>query len=115
MTELYNIDNRQRLRDALNERLCCDRSSMICETISQIVVMVSTVIAVAAGFYNLNILIFITASLNTFSVGLSKYSIINKKRSHLLASTINSLVVAVDSCNLQQLSQVKELERIETL
>jgi hypothetical protein len=99
MSDLKNIDNRQRLKDVINERLCANRSAVICEGLSQILMMISTVVALSAGFYNINILIFITASLNTISVGLSKYSIINKKRSHLLDSIINNLVVACDASN----------------
>ena len=87
-------DQKKRLKLALIERACSERAAFICDMASQAVLGVGTITAVAAGFYAINTLVFITASLNTLSVALSRYSTTSKRKAASLAALANQLSTA---------------------
>ena len=87
-------DQQKRLKLALIERACSERAAFICDMASQIVLGIGTVTAVASGFYGINTLVFITASLNTLSVALSRYSTTSKRKAVSLAALANQLSTA---------------------
>ena len=87
-------DQQKRLKLALIERACSERAAFICDMASQIALGVGTVTAVASGFYGINTLVFITASLNTLSVALSRYSTTSKRKAVSLAALANQLSTA---------------------
>ena len=78
-------DNQRRLKEALQERACAERTGFITEIASQIALGISTITAVASGFYNIPTLVFITASLNTLSGALARYSVSSKRTAGALA------------------------------
>ena len=78
-------DNQRRLKEALQERACAERTAFITEVASQIALGISTITAVASGFYNIPTLVFITASLNTLSGALARYAVSSKRTAGALA------------------------------
>ena len=87
-------DQQKRLKLALIERACSERAAFICDMASQVVLGIGTITAVASGFYGMPTLVFITASLNTLSVALSRYSTTSKRKAVSLAALANQLATA---------------------
>lgn len=87
-------DQQKRLKLALTERACSERAAFITDMASQIALGIGTVTAVASGFYGINTLVFITASLNTLSVALSRYSTSSKRKAVSLAALATQLATA---------------------
>ena len=87
-------DKQKRLKLALIERACSERAAFICDMASQAVLGVGTITAVAAGFYAINTLVFITASLNTLSVALSRYATSSKRKAVSLAALATQLATS---------------------
>ena len=87
-------DQQKRLKLALTERACSERAAFITDMASQIVLGIGTITAVASGFYNINTLVFITASLNTLSVALSRYATTSKRKAVSLAALATQLATA---------------------
>ena len=88
-------DARQRLEDALRFRRCAEQTAMWCEIAAQTTLGVSTLTAVAGGFYNLPTLVFITAALNTVSAAFGRAVASNRRRATTLAHRAEKLSVAI--------------------
>jgi len=80
MLNLLSNDQNRRLKDALIELACVERTASLCDATAQIALGISTITAVASGFYNMPVLVFLSAGLNTMSVSLSRYSSTCKRR-----------------------------------
>ena len=87
-------DQQKRLKLALTERACSERAAFICDVASQIALGIGTITAVASGFYGINTLVFLTASLNTLSVALSRYATTSKRKAVSLAALAAHLAAA---------------------
>ena len=91
---LLTNDQNRRLKDALIELSCVERTASICDAAAQITIGISTITAVASGFYNMPVLVFLSAGLNTTSVSLSRYSSTCKRRATMLTAFAKTLALA---------------------